>query len=149
MPYIWTEMCIGRDSHLGSFVLPAPGLPELTGLTCGSHPPGPTCADPEAEASTGQFTRVWSGGRLLRGGATRSVVYFRCHTAQISERNCDQIIRLLIDSYRITSHEVANRLHHEAESKGDRQEWLCSLGACVVVVSSGCLAWSCRLPGIF
>ena len=34
----------------------------------------PTCADPEAEASTGQFTRVWSGGRVLRGGATLSIV---------------------------------------------------------------------------
>ena len=74
-------------------------------LNSRGSPAAPTCA----EASMGQFTRVWSGGRILRGGATRSVVYFRCHTAQISERNCDQVIRLLIDSYRITSHEVSSK----------------------------------------
>ena len=54
-----TEMCSDRDGPLEPFVLPAPGQPELARLTCGAHlPPGPTCADPEAEASTGQFTRV-------------------------------------------------------------------------------------------
>ena len=110
--YLGSEMCIGRDSPLEPFVLPAPGLPDLTRLTL-----APTCANPEAEASMGQFACVWLGGHVLRGGATRSVVYFRCHTVQISERNCDQIIRLVIDSYRITSHEVANRLHHEAISQ--------------------------------
>ena len=36
-------------------------------------PTWPACADPEAEASTGQFTRVWSSGRVLRGRATRSI----------------------------------------------------------------------------
>ena len=30
-------MCIGRDSPLEPFVLPAPGLPELARLTCGAH----------------------------------------------------------------------------------------------------------------
>ena len=65
-------MCSERDSPLEPFVLSAPGQPELARLTCGA--PGPTCANPEAEASTGQFTRMWSGGRVLRGGATRSIV---------------------------------------------------------------------------
>ena len=145
-------MCIGGDSPLEPFVLIAGSRPTWTRAAHLWRPAGLTCADPEAEASTGQFTRVWSGGRVLCGGATRSVVYFHCHTAQISKRNCDQIIRLLIDSYRITSHEVANWLHHQAESKGDHQEYTFNKqinlwceqwrtgGACVVVVSSGCLA---------
>ena len=66
-------MCSERDIPLEPFVLPAPG-------TRAAHlwrRPGPTCADPEAEASTGEFTRVWSGGRILRGGATRSIVGVR------------------------------------------------------------------------
>ena len=54
---VLTEMCSERDSPLEPFVLPAPGQPELARLTCGA-PPGPTCADPEAEAYTGQFTCV-------------------------------------------------------------------------------------------
>ena len=66
-------MCSERDSPLEPFVLPAPGQAELARLVCGA-PPGPTCADPEAEASTGQFTRVWLGSRILHGGATQSIV---------------------------------------------------------------------------
>ena len=111
------------------------------------RPPGPTCADPVAEASTGQFTCVWSGGRVLRGGATRSVVYFRCHTAQISERNCDQIIRLLIDSYRITSHVISALFRSEYTFNKHinlwREQWRTGGARVVVVVNNGCLAWSC------
>ena len=90
---------------------------------------------------------MWSGGRVLRGGATRSVVYFRCHTAQISERNCDQIIRLLIDSYIITSHVISALFRSEYTFNKHinlwREQWRTG-GACVVVVvNNGCLAWSC------
>ena len=66
-------MCSERDSPLKSFVLPR-SRPTWTRAAHLWRPPGPTCADPEAEASTGQFTRVWSGGHVLHGGATRSVV---------------------------------------------------------------------------
>ena len=57
-------MCSERDSPLEPFVLLAPGQPELARLICGAHLGPGTCADPEAEASTGQFTRVRSGGRI-------------------------------------------------------------------------------------
>ena len=64
------EMCSERDSPLEPFVLQV----LLANLNSRGSPVAPTCANPEAEASTGQFTRMWSGGRVLRGGATRSIV---------------------------------------------------------------------------
>ena len=71
--HVFPEMCSERDSPLEPFVLPAPG-PTWTRAAHLWRPPEPTCADPEAEASTGQFTCMRSGGRVLRGGATRSIV---------------------------------------------------------------------------
>ena len=65
-----TQRCVVRGIALSSLL----SCRLLANLNSRGSPVGPTCADPEAEASTGQFTRVWSGGRVLRGGATRSIV---------------------------------------------------------------------------
>ena len=65
-----TQRCVVRGIALSSLL----SCRLLANLNSRGSPVAPTCADPEAEASTGQFTRVWSGGRVLRGGATRSIV---------------------------------------------------------------------------
>ena len=64
------QRCVVRGIALSSLL----SCRLLANLNSRGSPVAPTCADPEAEASTGQFTRMWSGGRVLRGGATRSIV---------------------------------------------------------------------------
>ena len=78
----------------------------LADLNSRSSPVAPTWAHlcwPESRSVHGSIHLCVIRRPHFARRATRSVIYFRCHTAQISERNCDQIIRLLIDSYRITS----------------------------------------------
>ena len=67
------QRCVVRGIALSS-LCHAGSRPTWTHAAHLWRPPGPTCADPEAEASTGQFTRVWLGGHVLRCGATRSIV---------------------------------------------------------------------------
>ena len=67
------QRCVVRGIALSS-LLSCRLLANLNSRGSSVAPTWPTCADPEAEASTGQFTRVWSSGRVLRGGATRSIV---------------------------------------------------------------------------
>ena len=64
------QRCVVRGMALSSLL----SCRLLANLNSRGSPVAPTCADPEAEASTGQFTRVWSGGHVLRGGATRGIV---------------------------------------------------------------------------
>ena len=67
------QRCVVRGITLSS-LLSCRLLPNRTRAAHLWCSPRPTCADPEAEASTGQFTRVWSGSRVLRGWATQSIV---------------------------------------------------------------------------